>query len=225
MYLKIVLSSQVHAEKMVKIQAGISVYIFPEVLPPIAECQMPAAPEVQASKTVNSLVWTNPMKVLQYQWKKPTSSTWGAILKVRGRTHWLCNFPSTYCETQNMAGNQCKSDLLFCSYFPSTAIFIWSRKLFTQPWEIMCWCFLVLYGWNCFYLYGVFLWANKCSYVTDSVLSIGAAITLLSVRPDSITVLQLGKAYRLLVTDNKESSVIEDTSTGLCFCSVPHSFT
>lgn len=67
MYLKIVLSSQVHAEKMVKIQAGISVYIFPEVLPPIAECQMPAAPEVQASKTVNSLVWTNPMKVLQYQ--------------------------------------------------------------------------------------------------------------------------------------------------------------
>jgi len=63
---------------VLKIQVDIIVYRNPSsvVLPPIAECQMPAAP-VQASKAVNSLDWMSPTKFLRYPSKPWQSSNWG----------------------------------------------------------------------------------------------------------------------------------------------------
>lgn len=185
---------------------------------------MPTAPEVQASKTVNSLYWMSPAEFLCCQSKKPWQNcTWEANLKVRGATHWLYNSPPSCAvkhKTWQVISAQwplwqpLKAAIFLCGGRPRayTALGNYGTVLPSSAWFK-----LVLPLW-------VSSWASKPSDVIGSVLSIGSAVTLLC-RTCQHHSSARSKTHGILVTGNMNSSTKEEITTAPCFCSVPHSFT
>lgn len=114
------------------------------------------------------------------------------------------------CETQNVAGNQHRSDLLFCHCFPRAVIFLCSGKpiLYTA----LGYFVLMFPGSACLGLFlalWVFSWANKCGFVIGFSTAHRSYCHFALCQTCQHHSLAPIKVYSLLVTGNTECCVMK----------------